>query len=300
MKGLAHEPVCVRTSLGERNTSTTSSARNRFRGRPVVFPLRRVGAKNRCYRVLDTGVSRARYFNPGTGRFWTADEDGHGHQEDPQSLHLYTYCEGDPVNNTDPSGHDIGGFDIGSVIDSALDSFGFHFSTAQFLTPIASELDDKATQILWAETGSLYPGLKQGSKVSKFENWDSGSRASLNKARERIVEIINEGKFKVAEPKPLPDVSGKHPIVWEKAQVDDVRAARKAAGNRTSMEKVFMWPSDNSGKTPTSSPKWTLASWPYDYTPRDSYGPFRVLATKSGDPVPVSDKVYLFFYINVP
>jgi hypothetical protein len=31
-----------------------------------------------------------------------------GRNEDPLSLHKYLYCQTDPVNNTDPSGHDIG------------------------------------------------------------------------------------------------------------------------------------------------------------------------------------------------
>jgi RHS repeat-associated protein len=49
---------------------------------------------------------RARYFNPDTGRFWTADDDGHGDQEDPKSLHIYNYCANNPVNIIDPSGQD--------------------------------------------------------------------------------------------------------------------------------------------------------------------------------------------------
>jgi len=46
---------------------------------------------------------RARYFNPGTGRFWTMDTDV-GNNEDPLSLHRYLYCHDNPVNATDPSG----------------------------------------------------------------------------------------------------------------------------------------------------------------------------------------------------
>jgi RHS repeat-associated protein len=47
---------------------------------------------------------RARYANPGTGRFWSMDEfEGFG--SDPSSLHKYTYCNGNPVNCIDPSGH---------------------------------------------------------------------------------------------------------------------------------------------------------------------------------------------------
>ena len=72
----------------------------------------------------DLGVYylRARYFNPQTGRFWTADDGKQGSQEDPQSLHLYAYCANNPVNLTDPSGEDyeLGGMlsvmDISSVL----------------------------------------------------------------------------------------------------------------------------------------------------------------------------------------
>ncbi|MEW6161409.1 MAG: RHS repeat-associated core domain-containing protein, partial [Verrucomicrobiota bacterium] len=47
---------------------------------------------------------RARYMNPGLGRFWTMDSY-EGAQGDPVSLHKYVYCAADPVNNVDPSGH---------------------------------------------------------------------------------------------------------------------------------------------------------------------------------------------------
>ncbi|MCS7090334.1 MAG: RHS repeat-associated core domain-containing protein [Verrucomicrobiota bacterium] len=47
---------------------------------------------------------RARYVNPGTGRFWTMDTF-EGVHTDPLSLHKYLYCHADPVNNSDPLGH---------------------------------------------------------------------------------------------------------------------------------------------------------------------------------------------------
>ena len=47
---------------------------------------------------------RARYFNQGTGRFVSADTF-EGFDEDPQSLHKYTYSHNDPVNFADPSGN---------------------------------------------------------------------------------------------------------------------------------------------------------------------------------------------------
>lgn len=47
---------------------------------------------------------RARYYRPELGRFWTMDSF-EGHNEDPQSLHKYSYCRADPVGRIDPSGH---------------------------------------------------------------------------------------------------------------------------------------------------------------------------------------------------
>lgn len=47
---------------------------------------------------------RARYYVPAVGRFLTRDMYT-GEEDEPLSLHLYTYCENDGVNAWDPSGH---------------------------------------------------------------------------------------------------------------------------------------------------------------------------------------------------
>lgn len=64
---------------------------------------------------------RARYYNTDTGRFWTSDIFG-GHQEDPLSLHKYVYCEADPIENTDPTGHDEDGSDGTHDVASGVDA----------------------------------------------------------------------------------------------------------------------------------------------------------------------------------
>ena len=46
---------------------------------------------------------RARWYDPKNGRFNRLDPFW-GNASDPQSLHKYTYCHGDPVNHVDPSG----------------------------------------------------------------------------------------------------------------------------------------------------------------------------------------------------
>lgn len=47
---------------------------------------------------------RARYYEPEIGRF-TQQDTFIGNANDPLSLNLYTYCENDPVNGWDPTGH---------------------------------------------------------------------------------------------------------------------------------------------------------------------------------------------------
>jgi RHS repeat-associated protein len=49
----------------------------------------------------------ARYYDPGLGRFITADDRPGGSVGQRDVWNLYAYCLNDPVNNTDPTGHDI-------------------------------------------------------------------------------------------------------------------------------------------------------------------------------------------------
>ena len=67
--------------------------------------------------------SRARYLNPATGRFWTMDSID-GDPESPITLHKYLYGNADPVNVTDPSGHegDLGSVMVSIAISSSLDA----------------------------------------------------------------------------------------------------------------------------------------------------------------------------------
>lgn len=51
-------------------------------------------------------VSNARWMNPTTGRFQTRDSY-EGDKENPLSLHKYLYCEANPMNGHDPSGHEF-------------------------------------------------------------------------------------------------------------------------------------------------------------------------------------------------
>ena len=62
----------------------------------------------------------ARYYNPQWRRFISPDDTSYLDPETPNGLNLYAYCNNDPVNYADPSGHswESSGMEleIGSVI----------------------------------------------------------------------------------------------------------------------------------------------------------------------------------------
>ena len=69
---------------------------------------------------------RARYLNPSTGRFLTADTYP-GSPFEPASLHKYLYVGGDPINHIDPTGlfeFSIAGFSITIGTTAVLQSLG--------------------------------------------------------------------------------------------------------------------------------------------------------------------------------
>ncbi len=84
--------------------------------------LAQAGTTSNLYRFAgqqwdsDLGLyyMRARYLKTDLGRFWTSDTL-EGSQDEPLGLHKYLYCNGDPVNMRDPSGHDG---DLGSLMMS--------------------------------------------------------------------------------------------------------------------------------------------------------------------------------------
>ena len=56
-------------------------------------------------RETDLYYLNARYYNPQWRRFISPDDTGYLDPESPNGLNLYCYCNNDPVNYCDPSGH---------------------------------------------------------------------------------------------------------------------------------------------------------------------------------------------------
>jgi hypothetical protein len=148
----------------------------------VAFPLRRVGAKNRCTPVFRSAVSRARYFNPNTGRFWTMDTN-EGSQEDPFSLHKYLYCEDEPIGHTDPSGHDglDSMTDISAVALGRNGPFGVSDLRGAYATPSTAwgasrSLTPSETDVARTIYGGNIDYSKTGVDYGKWTFWQPKGR----------------------------------------------------------------------------------------------------------------------------
>ena len=97
-----------------------------------------------CGEYYDTETAtiylRARYYNPGTGRFISRDSFA-GRRSDPLSLNLYTYCRNNPLRYVDPSGHSYATLPDGTSmsINSASDARHFNLVKDKQLVSLSSK-----------------------------------------------------------------------------------------------------------------------------------------------------------------
>ena len=112
---------------------------------------------------------RARYYQPAVGRFLTRDSYT-GESDDPESLHLYTYCENDGLNCVDPSGHFVDTvIDIASIVYS-----GYELVTAPSLANLGYLGWDVGAAIVPFIPGSytakaVKGGVKIATKIRKVD-----------------------------------------------------------------------------------------------------------------------------------
>ncbi|HEV2453565.1 MAG TPA: RHS repeat-associated core domain-containing protein [Verrucomicrobiae bacterium] len=153
-----------------------------------------------CDSDLGLYYNRARYLNPGIGRFWTMDGD-YGNNEDPLSLHKYLYAEDDPVNMDDPSGHngDLISLDITMDIGESLDSMeGVAVEGAQSEME-GTAMEAEATQLTEMGEAAGETAAEAEEEVAKTTLRQAGktvrgliedAKKLLNKAKEDPIKVI--------------------------------------------------------------------------------------------------------------
>ena len=104
-------------------------------------------------RETETIYLRARYYQPYLGRFLTRDTYT-GEEDDPLSLHLYTYCGNDGVNKADPSGN---------IFETILDIASIGHSIYTLVTEPSWE---NVANLAWDVGATIVPGVP-GSYVGK-------------------------------------------------------------------------------------------------------------------------------------
>jgi RHS repeat-associated protein len=142
---------------------------------------------------------RARYYQPGLGRFWSLDSY-EGQRGNPLSLHKYLYCHGNPVNGVDPSGHEfsLGGISASSSIGSSIGSFhngvvasiGRAMQATLFGVQSGMGANDILTGLIFDETG-IGLGIDAFNAVKGlFQDRESQEVAAYILWRERLVATI--------------------------------------------------------------------------------------------------------------
>jgi RHS repeat-associated protein len=134
--------------------------------------------------------NRARYFNPNTGRFWTMDSYA-GNQEDPLSIHKYLYGADNPVDGSDPSGHDDIGDVMGAMdISAGLDGLNMAVTT-QFGAKTVSSLMPRTLYVRsfapWKTFGGSFSG---DDRTFTTAHAPGGAAHSVAGATSRITSII--------------------------------------------------------------------------------------------------------------
>jgi RHS repeat-associated protein len=123
---------------------------------------------------LNLYYNRARYLNVSTGRFWSMDTQ-EGEDESPLSLHKYLYCDSDPVNGRDPSGHDeLAEVGVAEAIQGTINSMTSAISTAMRIYNLASNVASVADYLplaldLMEAFAQPSPALVQAAVVDAVE-----------------------------------------------------------------------------------------------------------------------------------
>ena len=124
----------------------------------------------------------ARYYNPATARFLSQDTYT-GSASDPWTQHLYAYCNNNPVNMVDPTGH----VPVGSMRKNMVCiNYGG-----------SGEKETKSSYIIYSQYGSWIGQLLFGESVGKFARQANyyASMEEENGASVTMVQTNTVGEF---------------------------------------------------------------------------------------------------------
>jgi RHS repeat-associated protein len=139
--------------------------------------------------ALGIYYNRARYYDQRLGRFWTMD-DAEGENRDPISLHKYLYANINPVNNTDPSGHDsIAEFNAAAAVVITLAAI----TLLQVLRTQQSLVRD-----LTNATGGAVAGIYDDFSYAAQRAY-AGAELALGAFSLSVAELIEQAKDKIRQ-----------------------------------------------------------------------------------------------------
>jgi len=137
---------------------------------------------------------RARYYNPGIGRFITEDSY-RGKDNDPLSLNLYTYCENDPVNYFDYNGHWKKEIHYDKTLSWA-ENAGFSSAYAKIIAEADNNVDsDPKTQPLSISNSNLswhFNRNSKGKEDSRQEHFEQNYKRAVETWNNAIVTGMNK------------------------------------------------------------------------------------------------------------
>lgn len=133
---------------------------------------------------------RARYLNPASGRFWTADSF-EGTSRDPVSLHKYLYSQANPANRLDPSGNASLAETVESVAISTIVFAGYNTTFHSVLFGVGAVLNLAGfvgSEEYAYETVSITPG----GPAAYAEGLVAGAEVTLGVARSIRAKCVRD------------------------------------------------------------------------------------------------------------
>ena len=191
---------------------------------------------------------RARYLNPDSGRFWSADAF-EGMESDPMSLHKYLYANVDPVGRVDPSGYlNMAELNLTMFTQSSVRLMGaaaarFAMARAKFLiyglvmivaggqafteSQIAGEYDGRKRELI-EEAMRVSPQDNAFAVAARMRNRSCATFVS-SRARYRTVADIDSMAQQMGRPSRV-HVGPRGTPVWESFKRVNRRLAMAASG----------------------------------------------------------------------